>query len=178
MINISDIHAQAEILIRKVGDFICAESAHFSSDKIEYKGKNNLVSYVDKTAEQKLVDGLRKLIAGCSFITEENSVAQTEAEYKWIIDPLDGTTNFVHGVPCYCVSVALMQNKKLVAGIIYEINLGECFYAWKDGGAWLNGNAIHVSAIDKLKKSLLATGFPYSNYERMEPYMKVFDYCM
>lgn len=165
-------------IVKQVAGFIKSESKKFDLNAVEYKGSNDLVSYVDKTAEQKLVAGLGQLIAGCGFITEENSVKQTDAEYRWIIDPLDGTTNFVHGVPCYCISVALMYNEKIVVGIIHEINLDECFYAWLAGGAWLNGKQIYCSQTDSLKKSLLATGFPYSNYERMKPYMQVFDYCM
>src|SRR6185436_8238878 len=135
-------------------------------------------SYVDKSAEKILVDGLQKILPGSGFITEENTISIRGKEFQWIIDPLDGTTNFVHGVPCYCISVALMQNEELVTGIIYEINQDECFYAWKDSPAFLNDKEIKVSAVDKLENSLLATGFPYTNFERMKPYMEVFDFCM
>jgi myo-inositol-1(or 4)-monophosphatase len=165
-------------VVKQAAGFIKTESKKFNQSAVVYKGFNDLVSYVDKTSEHMLVNRLGELIDGCGFITEENSVPQTNADFQWIIDPLDGTTNFVHGVPCYCISVALMYKMNLVAGIIYEINLGECFYAWKDGGAWLDGKAIEVSKINTLQKSLIATGFPYTNYERMEPYMQVFDYCM
>ncbi|HNR19657.1 MAG TPA: inositol monophosphatase family protein [Bacteroidia bacterium] len=165
-------------VVKEVAKFIISEARMFKQSSVEYKGTNDLVSYVDKTSEEMLVKGLSKILPGCSFITEENTVKETDAVYKWIIDPLDGTTNFVHGVPCFCISVALMKNKKLVAGIIHELNLDECFYAWKGGGAFLNGASIRVSEIKELKKSLLATGFPYSNYGRMKPYMEVFDWCM
>jgi myo-inositol-1(or 4)-monophosphatase len=170
-------HAAIEV-VKEAANFIRHESKKFRQSAVEYKGSNDLVSYVDKASEEMLVKGLSKILPGCSFITEENTVKETDAAYKWIIDPLDGTTNFVHGVPCFCISVALMEEKKLVVGIIHELNLDECFYAWRGGGAYVNGTSIRVSEINELKKSLLATGFPYSNYDRMKPYMEVFDWCM
>ncbi len=165
-------------LARAAGTFIRQESLSFDRSRVEYKGVNDLVSYVDKTAERILVDGLIPLIDGAGFITEEQTVLENEAGYKWIIDPLDGTTNFVHGLPCYCVSIGLLAGKKLVMGVVYEINFDECFYATEGGPALLNGKRIQVSATSGLNRSLIATGFPYTNYTRMEPYMKVFDYCM
>ena len=164
--------------VRETGKFIRGERKTFSLTKVEYKGLNDLVSYVDKTAEQKLVRTLSALLPSSGFITEEKTNITRGEEYNWIIDPLDGTTNFVHGVPCYCISVALLQREKLVIGVVYEVNLDECFYAFENGGAWLNGNRISVSAASSLKNSLLATGFPYSDYDRMKPYMEVFDYLM
>ncbi len=176
--NLENITLQAIEVVKQAGEFIRTERKSFDNSKVEYKGFNDLVSYVDKTSEKILVEGLKKIIPPSEFITEENTVIQKQSEYIWIIDPLDGTTNFVHGAPCFCVSVALLQNQVLVSGIIYEINLDECFYAWNGGGAFLNGNKMKVSQISELKKSLLATGFPYSNYSRMSEYMRVFDFCM
>lgn len=169
---------KAIAIAKEAGGFIREQRKSFSTDAVEYKGFNDLVSYVDKGAEKILVDGLLPLIPDAGFITEENTLTLHDRDFIWIIDPLDGTTNFVHGIPCYCVSVGLTYKNKLVLGIIYEINLDECFYAWKDGGAYLNGNKIAVSKINSVKQSLLATGFPYTNYSRMGPYMEVFDYCM
>lgn len=165
-------------LAKKTGNFITGQRKNFSFSSVEHKGFNDLVSYVDKTAEKMLVENLQKILPGSGFITEEDTLTIHGKEFQWIIDPLDGTTNFVHGLPCYCISIALMKNQKLVMGVIYEINLDECFYAWKDSPAYLNNKEIKVSSIDKLKNSLLATGFPYTNFDRMEPYMEVFDFCM
>jgi myo-inositol-1(or 4)-monophosphatase len=165
-------------LAKQAGDFIRSEQKKFQFSSVEHKGFNDLVSYVDKSAEKILVEGLQKILPGSGFITEENTLSIRGKEFQWIIDPLDGTTNFVHGLPCYCISIALMQNEKLISGVIYEINLDECFYAWKDAPAYLNAKEIKVSAVDKLANSLLATGFPYTNFDRMKPYMEVFDYCM
>ncbi len=165
-------------VVRKTGNFIRNERKTFAISKVEYKGLNDLVSYVDKTAEEQLVSALAGLLPSSGFITEENTNNTRSADYNWIIDPLDGTTNFVHGIPCFCISIALMLKEKIVMGVVYEINLDECFYAYENGGARLNGKKIAVSGINELKGSLLATGFPYSNYDRMKPYMEVFDYCM
>ena len=165
-------------IAKDVAAFIKNESQNFDSTQVEYKGWNNLVSYVDKTAEQKLIEALSKLIPGCGFIAEEETVSENDAVHKWIIDPLDGTTNFTHGLPPYCVSIALLENDELVIGVICEPNLNECFYAWKNGGAFLNNKPIAVSSVDTLQRSLIATGFPYTKYDKKGPYMQVFDHCM
>lgn len=176
--NLEKLCADVCEAARAAGNFIREERKTFTRSKVEYKGLNDLVSYVDKTAEQMLVRDLSKILPSSGFITEEKTNTTRGEEYNWIIDPLDGTTNFVHGIPCYCVSVALVSNNKLLIGVVYEVNLDECFYAYENGGAWLNGKRISVSDSATLKQSLLATGFPYSNYERMKPYMEVFDYLM
>ena len=176
--NLEELCKNACDLIVTTGAFIRKERITFSKDAIEYKGHNDMVSFVDKTAEKLLVEGLLKFLPEGGFITEEKTVFITGTSYNWIIDPLDGTTNFIHGLPCYCISVALMKDNEIILGIIYEINLDECFYAWQNGGAFLNGKSISVSTVSQLKDSLLATGFPYSNYKYMKQYMAVFDYCM
>ena len=158
--------------------FLKSEQRVFSKEVVEYKGFNDLVSYVDKTSEEILVNGLKKLIPDAGFITEENTLTLRDRDYVWIIDPLDGTTNFVHGIPCYCVSVGLTYKQELILGIVHEVNLDECFYARKGGGAYLNGTKIHVSTIPSLGKSLVATGFPYHDFKQMKEYMEVFDFCM
>ncbi|MCC6384607.1 MAG: inositol monophosphatase [Bacteroidia bacterium] len=160
------------------GNFIAGEQNKIRSGDIEYKGFNDLVSYVDREAERMIVEGLAPLIPGAGFLTEENTIRQASNQFRWVIDPIDGTTNFLHGVPCYCVSIALLENSELMLGVIYEINLDERFYAWKGSPAYLNGQTIRVTTIPQLNKSLLATGFPYNNFERVGPYMEVFDYLM
>ena len=178
--NLDSIGPQAIEIIKNVGAFICEEATKFNSSFIDYKGKNDLVSYVDKTAEKRLVDGLQRLIPSSGFITEEKTINKLSEDYNWIIDPLDGTTNFTHGLPCYCISVALQSKvkNKIVLGIVYEINADECFYSWEGTDAFLNGKIIHVSAVESLDKSLIATGFPNIKFDRMKNYMDVFDYCM
>ncbi|MBL7924219.1 MAG: inositol monophosphatase [Bacteroidia bacterium] len=158
--------------------FLREQRASFRAEAVEYKGFNDLVSYVDKGSEKILVEGLQGLIPDAGFITEENTLTLKDRDWVWIIDPLDGTTNFVHGLPCFCVSVGLTYKGNIVLGIVHEVNLDECFYGRKGSGVFLNGQQVRVSGEEELKKSLLATGFPYTNYERMKPYMDVFDFCM
>jgi len=165
-------------VILEAGAFIRSVKAEFNESNVEHKGFNDLVSFVDKKSEQMLVNGLSKIIPGSGFITEENTAGNSGEQYRWIIDPLDGTTNFVHGVPCFSISVALQYCELTVMGVVYEINLDECFYSWQGSEAFLNGKTIFVSKREKLSGCLIATGFPYTNFDRMVEYMKVFDYCM
>ncbi|MFH1321252.1 MAG: inositol monophosphatase family protein [Bacteroidota bacterium] len=98
--------------------------------------------------------------------------------YTWIIDPLDGTTNFIHSVPCYSISIALMKDNEIVMGVVYEINLKECFYSWKGSKAYLNGKEINVSNVKKLDDSLLVTGFSHSDFTLLDECMDLFKYFM
>ena len=166
------------VLTKKVGIFIKEQGKIFSSAKVEVKGKNDFVSYVDKTAEKQLVEGLSLLLPEAGFIAEEGTSTKKGEHYNWIIDPLDGTTNFIHGIPCFAISIALMKDNVLVMGVIYEINLDECFYAWEGSKAYLNDKEINVSSNPTLSASLIATGFPYYDYHRMDEYMELFKYFM
>ncbi|MEM1120440.1 MAG: inositol monophosphatase family protein, partial [Bacteroidota bacterium] len=161
-------------IVRETANFLQAELGKVTSGDIETKSLNSLVSYVDKTAERQLVAKLSALLPHSVFLTEEETVAQEAGEYRWIIDPLDGTTNFLHQVPIFAVSVALQQNERTILGVIYEVNRAECFYAWKGGGAFLDGNPIRVSLTKTLSESLLATGFPYYDFKWIDPYLAAF----
>ena len=154
----------------EAADFISAERAGFDYARVESKGLNDLVSYVDKRSEQLLVERLRAAFPQAGFITEENT-ATGRAEYNWIIDPLDGTTNFVHGVPCYAVSIALERHGEVLLGVVHEVSRGECFSAHRGGGAFLNGSSIRVSARDTLSQALVGTGFPIYNFSRIDAYL-------
>jgi len=160
-------------LTKEVGEFIRGESQVFDREHIEYKGLHDMVSYVDKTAERDLVKGLKTLLPGAGFITEEQTISFLSEEFNWIIDPLDGTTNFIHGVPAFSISIALQYKNELVLGVVYEINRKECFYAWKNGGAYLNGKRISVSNASTIENTLLATGFPFYEFSKMEKYLNV-----
>jgi len=161
-------------LTKEVGKFIRQEALTFDSQRIEYKGINDMVSYVDKTAETMLVSKLSVLLPEAGYITEEKTISKTGEAYNWIIDPLDGTTNFIHGIPTYSISIALEHKNELILGVVYEINRDECFSAWQNGGAYLNGIAINVSKALQLSDTLLATGFPYSDFEKQSAYLEVF----
>jgi myo-inositol-1(or 4)-monophosphatase len=160
-------------IVRLTGNFIRKEAMQFDVQKIEYKGLNDMVSYVDKTAEQKLVQNLEKLIPDAGFITEEKTINRTGKTYTWIIDPLDGTTNFIHGIPAYGISVALYEDGLPVIGVVYELNRGEMFYSFKGGPALMNKKEIKVSTNPDLKSSLLATGFPYYQFDKQPQYLKL-----
>jgi myo-inositol-1(or 4)-monophosphatase len=176
--HLEKICQQVLPLVNEVGKFIHSESQNLTQDKVQFKGRNDLVTYVDTNAEKRLVAGLHKIVPNAGFLTEENTTAVSEAPLQWVIDPLDGTTNYVHGLPFYAISVALMKSEKVVLGVVYEITLDECFYAWEDSPARLNGKDIHVSETSSLQNSLLATGFPYSNLTRLDPYLDLFQYLL
>ena len=165
-------------IAKTAGAFIREQRKTFSADKIEFKGTNDMVSYVDKTAEQMIVKALEKVLPKAGFITEEKTTNRIGEKYNWIIDPLDGTTNFIHGLPVYSVSIALQEYEKLVAGVVYEINLDECFYAWDGSPAYLNGNEIKVSSSAAISNSLLATGFPYFDFTKQPAYIALFTELM
>lgn len=165
-------------IAKEAGEFIREQRKTFSPDKIEIKGLNDLVSYVDKTAEQLIVSGLQKVLPEAGFITEEKTINKTGDRYNWIIDPLDGTTNFIHGLPVYSVSIALQEYDKLIVGVVYEINQDECFYTWENSPAYLNDNEIKVSGTPTINKSLLATGFPYYDFSKQQTYINLFTELM
>ena len=173
---LESICQQSRVLIENVAQYLAQQKTQVANISIEEKAKNHLVSYVDRTAEEQLVAGLEKILPDSVFLTEEGTVTQKEGQLKWIIDPLDGTTNFLHQLPIFSISVALQENDETVLGIVYEVNQQECFYAWKDGGAFMNDQPIQVRQNDQLKDSLLATGFPYYDYEKTKPYFEVLEY--
>lgn len=176
--NLNLITNQVCNLSRAIGMFLREEVKKLNSEQIESKGRHNLVTYVDKEAEKRIIEELRKILPQAGFIAEESPDLIPADEFNWIVDPLDGTTNFIHGLPIFSISIALAHKNEIISGVIYEINQDECFYAWKNGGAFLNGKKIKVSNTDKLDNSLLATGFPYYDYSRLDEYLQLFKYFM
>jgi myo-inositol-1(or 4)-monophosphatase len=177
--SLKQICLQVTRIVRDVGNFQRKEFHQFDTDAIEQKASNDLVSYVDKTSEQLLVDALSQLLPEAGFETEESITNQTLQGLRWIIDPLDGTTNFIHKVPLYTISVALKsETNELLIGVVFDPSSNECFYAWKDGGAYLNGENIEVSTVSSLNKSLLATGFPYDLLGKADAYFELLKQCV
>ncbi|CAN5868509.1 inositol monophosphatase family protein [soil metagenome] len=172
--ELSFLCEQVQMLSMRIGNFIADERKKIKPSDIELKGASDFVSYVDKTAEKYFVEGLSEIFPPAGFIAEEDATLKTEERYNWIIDPLDGTTNYLHGIPCFATSVALVENGKPVIGVVFEINTQECFYAWKNGGAWMNGEKISVSKTSALQDSFLATGFPYKAQGWHIPYLELF----
>lgn len=159
---------------REVGAFLKSQQQLITKSEIEYKGRSNdMVSRADKEAEAMFVKFLGELLPEAGFIAEEGTSDKQGTEYNWIIDPLDGTTNYLYGIPVYCTSVALMQNDELVLGVIFDPERDECFAAAKGQGATLNGRPISVSQERKLEYSLLATGFPYDDQGREKDFMNI-----
>ena len=178
-------YQELELLTKKVvkisqgvGEFLKGEISKISKSDIEEKGVHDLVTYVDKTAEKMLVSALSELLPDSGFIAEEGTSTKKGELYNWIIDPLDGTTNYIHGVPLYAVSLALKYNDDIVLGVIYEPNLKECFYSWKDAPSYLNGDIINVSETNTVNDALFATGFPYYDYNRLDEFISFFKYMM
>ncbi len=178
MIELKELTHLVADLAKRVALFIAEERIGFSSDKVQQKGLHNFVSYVDKEAERMIVSGLKELLPEASFIVEEETVVEQETEWKWIVDPLDGTTNFIHGLPPFAISIALRHKDDLVLGVIHEVTLNENFTAWRGGGAYLNGNPIGVSQTLFIKDALVATGFPYYDYDRMPDFLISLEYFM
>jgi myo-inositol-1(or 4)-monophosphatase len=131
--------------------------------QIEYKKgeERNLVTEIDKKAEQLIIEKIRKRYPLHSFLGEESGSHKADSDYKWIIDPLDGTTNFTHGLNIFSTSIALEYKGEVVLGVIYDPNVDELFTAEKGNGAYLNNRKIHVSQAARLMESLIVTGFPY-----------------
>jgi myo-inositol-1(or 4)-monophosphatase len=170
-------HRVTEIA-REVGGFIRQEKDKISTEIIESKGLHDFVTYVDKEAELRIVSKLRDLVPDSGFIVEENTSSETGNIYNWVVDPLDGTTNFIHGISPFAISIALLENDDVILGVVYEISLHECFYAWKGSKAYLNGNEIRVTEAEQVADSLIATGFPYYDYKRMPEFLESLDYFM
>ena len=172
-------------IARRAGDYIREERKKFSLERVERKHAHDYVSYVDKGSEQLIVSALRELLPEARFITEEGTAQgdsssvpglHTEGAIPlcWVVDPLDGTTNFIHQYAPYAVSIALLQGKEILIGVVYEICADECFYAWQGGGAYLlmhnSHNNLHVSS-QKIQDALLCLQLPY-NSEAYKPVIK------
>src|SRR5690554_1306436 len=173
MIDLESLCSEVADIAKSVGQYIKEESVRFTARDIEEKGVHDLVSYVDKGAEKLIVDSLLPLIIEAGFITEEETLLKESRDYTWIIDPLDGTTNFIHGIPTFSVSIGLRYKGDLILGVVYEINRDECFTAWKNGGAFLNGKRIKVSSTETFSSSLLSTGFPFRSKDYLDEYLVV-----
>ena len=178
MISYEHICTQTCKIARQAGELIRREAASFSATSVEVKGLHNFVSYVDKCAESMIIEQLQSIIPEAGFIAEEGTNTVQGERFNWVVDPLDGTTNFIHGLPPYSVSIGLLEDNIPVVGVVYEITLDECFYAWKDSSAFLNGKEIKVSENLTVHDSLIATGFPYYDYHLLHQYLQCLEYLL
>ena len=164
-------------IARQAGAYIRGEREKFSLESVERKHAHDYVSYVDKGSERLIVSALRELLPEAGFITEEKTAQRGQSPLCWVVDPLDGTTNFIHQYAPYAVSIALMEGKEVLIGVVYEVCADECFYAWKGGGAYLMHNAqcimhnkLRVSS-QKIQDALLCLQLPY-NSDAYKPTIK------
>jgi len=174
----------AEELARGAGAVLLEHASR--SFEIDYKSVQDLVTSADRASEAYLVAEIERRYPGHAIVAEEGSGRDRTARYRWLVDPLDGTTNFAHGYPFYAVSVAVEEadagresargpRGAIVAGAVYDPQRDECFSAARGQGASLNGRAIHVSAVSRLERGLLATGFPYDFRERPRESLDAFE---
>ncbi len=150
-----------------------------NSFDIDLKGKNDLVTDADIASEKKIIEIIKKAFPEDQFLAEESSTRNSLTEERtWIIDPIDGTTNFAHGFPIYCVSIALWENKKPKVGLVLEVANNELFYAVKGEGAFLNEEEITVSNQKDSSRALIATGFPYTAFDHIDEYLALLRFLM
>lgn len=173
-INLENTLNEVVKIAMRVGEFIRHEGQQFDRSKIQEKGLNNLVSYVDMEAEKMIVQTLKFTLPDAGFITEEGTETEKAEKYNWVIDPLDGTTNFMHGLPPYSVSIALVENDKPVLGVVYIISSDECFHAIKGGGAFCNRKKIEVSSVTDFKDGLYIVGIPYTSFDKLDQFWELF----
>jgi len=153
---------------KKAGEILLAHFGRIDPAGVVYKSKRNPVTVADTESEDFLVNAIRSRFPGHSILTEERKQTRKSSEFEWIIDPLDGTVNFLHSLPVFCVSVALMRRGVAEIGVVYAPALGEIFTAWKGQGAFANGKKVTVSQTGDLLHSLLATGFAYIREETQQ----------
>lgn len=176
--NYRDICLKVVELTHETGAFVLEKRKTLTSEEVITKGKNDFVTVVDRLTEERLIAGLGKLIPESGFIAEEGTNSKRGERYNWIIDPIDGTTNFMHGAPPFSISIALQEDSEIVIGVILEITSKECFYSWKGGPVFVNENEVRCSACSELKGALIATGFPYTAFERIDKFMNSLTFFM
>ena len=150
-------------IAREAGYFLKEERKNFSREAIRKKQPHDYVSYVDKESEKRVVAALRELLPEAGFITEEGSATYQDEPYCWVVDPLDGTTNYIHDNAPYCVSIALRDKDSLLLGVVYDPCRDECFYAWQGGGAYVNGERMEVSSVQQVEDAFVVTELPYNS---------------
>lgn len=169
MVDLQQLVEAVKGIAIDTGHFLKSERARFDRSAVQEKGPHDYVSYVDKASEERLVSRLSALLPEAGFITEEKTTRQHAQEnYCWVIDPLDGTTNFIHDMAPYCVSIALRDTHEVLLGVVYEVCRDECYWAYKGGGAYMNDTPIHVSGIAAMGQAQILLGFPYDS-ERFRP---------
>ena len=159
---------------RRAGAIINRASQDIGTLTVKSKNYNDFVSEVDVAAERAIIDTLKDAYPQHGFLGEESGPSEHQSDFIWIIDPLDGTTNFLHNFPQYCVSIALQHKGEITQAVIYEPNRNDLYTATKGRGAFLNDKRIRVSKCDKLQQSLIGTGFPFRDFKHLDTYLSMF----
>ncbi|WP_291528134.1 inositol monophosphatase family protein [Bacteroides sp. UBA939] len=163
--DLASLAANVCRIAMNAGSFLKEERKTFRRENVEEKRAHDYVSYVDKESEKLIVAELSALLPEAGFITEEDSAVYRGEPYCWVVDPLDGTTNYIHDNTPYCVSIALRTKEELLLGVVYDPCRDECFYGWKDGGAYLDGERMRVSDVRQLENAFLMIELPYNSNE-------------
>ena len=191
-LDLKEIERKVRELARETAGFIRQEARSLRQEDVEAKGLHDYVTRVDKASEKKLVEGLMEILPQAGFITEEGTESQEGERYNWIVDPLDGTTNYIHGIPFCCISIALQDKRanespsgqaalaegEIILGVIHQIDTGEQFHAIWGERAKADDRPIAVSKRENLEDSLILTGFPYTDFNRIEGYMALLQETM
>jgi len=159
---------------QRAGKIIRENLGHISKNDIGRKKESDFVTRVDTESERIIINTIKERYPGHSFLAEESAQDSDIDSYRWIIDPLDGTTNYIHQYPVFSVSIALEYNRERIAGVIHDPLRNDLFTAVKGNGAFLNGNRIAVSPVRDLKDSLICTGFPFRQKEQIDLYLRLF----
>lgn len=146
---------------KEAGKFLKFSVGRVKNIETKQGEERNLVSEIDKGSEEKIIGIIKRKYPSHAILAEESGANDSRSDYKWVIDPLDGTTNFLHGLPVFCVTIGIEFKGEIVGGVVYDPNLDELFTAEKGSGAFLNGKRMKVTSASKLIDSLLVTGFPY-----------------
>jgi myo-inositol-1(or 4)-monophosphatase len=155
----SEILQKAEVIVRRAGAVL--KEGYGNVRHIQQKGAIDLITEFDVRSEEIIISALQKEFPDHAILAEESGLDTTISDYQWVIDPLDGTTNFAHGIPIFAVTIALLKNKTPIVGVVYDPLRDEMFSAEEGQGATLNGRPIHVSSQEDLGQAVISTGFPY-----------------
>ena len=176
-INLENVLSDIKQLAREVGKYQL-DKFNKTLNITEKSSYLDLVSEVDKNSEEKIINWIHDNFPEHNIIAEESGRQKNQSDYTWVIDPLDGTTNYIHGFPLFSISIALMKNEEVILGVIYVPYMEELYTAIKDNGAYLNGKEIKVKEKKSLKESLLVTGFPYDLNEDEYNNISIFNHLL
>ena len=168
MMDLESLTQQVRDVAQEAGDFLLQQRKTFHREMVESKRAHDYVSYVDKQSEALIVNRLQRILPEAGFIAEEGTASLHDEKCCWLVDPLDGTTNFIHTNAPFCVSIGLRDKEGMMLGVVYECTRNELFWAHKHSKAYLNGEEIHVSDVGDLDSAFIELGFPY-DAERYRP---------